>query len=532
MSGLPSGVTASFSPASVSAGQSSTLTLTAASSSGAATAAATVTGTATSGTHSAGLSVAGTANTPPPAGNLVNGDFESGLTGWTGTNKTSSSTDVHGDRASGQVGSTAPFNGHSTLSQTLVVPATGVTTLSFWWKGFNPGGDTTQYSRPSTSRATTTATQPTRPGWRSTTSPSPPPRPTSHRLPSRSRRLRAAGADRFGLRARGAVALLRVRRQNAAMDHQRPAQRAEPVRLASGHVVRLLVPGDEPAAEGFLRAHWQSSMFLLSNLAGAGLGGSGGLQDGTWAAAFAPAREGIAPAIEALAGHFGFGSITLQAPGPALLPPVVQLAAAASGRPVKGVGGPWEQVVAGCEALGRAGDPVLLAEPELLYTLELSALQLPTALSDGRLRVRRAGERDLEALLPWRRAYLVEATVEADGPQLEATARGGLGYACQRGWLFLLEQDGRPAATSAFNAAAAGAVQVGGVYTPPEARGLGLGRAVVAGSLALAHEEGAERAILFTPQSNTQAQRAYRALGFREIGRYGLTLFAQPRAGL
>ena len=315
------------------------------------------------------------------------------------------------------------------------------------------------------------------------------------------------------------------------MDREGAIRRAEAVRLASGHQVRLLAPGDEAAAEAFLRAHWHSSMFLLSNLACAGLAKGPTLQHGTWAAAFAPALEGDRPRIESLAGHFGFGSITLQAPDPALLPAVARLAAAASGRPVKGVGGPWAQVAAACVALNRAGDAVLRDEPELLYALELPALQLPAALQGGGLRVRRAGERDLSALLPWRRDYLVEVAVEPDGPGLEAAARGGLAFAQARGWLFVLEQDGRPVATSSFNATAAGAVQVGGVYTPPQARGLGLGRAVVAGALALARTEGAEQAILFTPLSNSQAQRAYLALGFREIGRYGLTLFAEPRAG-
>ena len=78
---------------------------------------------------------------------------------------------------------------------------------------------------------------------------------------------------------------------------------------------------------------------------------------------------------------------------------------------------------------------------------------------------------------------------------------------------------------SAFNAALPDCVQVGGVFTPPPLRGRGFGRAVVAGTLLLARERGVERSVLFTGPDNAPAQTAYRALGYRDIGDYGLVLF-------
>jgi predicted GNAT family acetyltransferase len=44
----------------------------------------------------------------------------------------------------------------------------------------------------------------------------------------------------------------------------------------------------------------------------------------------------------------------------------------------------------------------------------------------------------------------------------------------------------------------------------------------VAGSLVAARSQGAQRAILFTEERNFPAQRSYVALGFSEIGDYGL----------
>jgi predicted GNAT family acetyltransferase len=79
----------------------------------------------------------------------------------------------------------------------------------------------------------------------------------------------------------------------------------------------------------------------------------------------------------------------------------------------------------------------------------------------------------------------------------------------------------------AFNAAAGGVVQLGGVYTPPRLRGRGYARSVVAGALVLAQAEGADRAVLFTGEQNAAALKAYRALGFRDVGDYSLLLFKE-----
>src|SRR5262249_21388822 len=72
--------------------------------------------------------------TPTTGGPLVNASFENGLTGWTSTGSTAAVTNVHFDGvAAARLGSTLPFAGDSTLSQTFVVPS-GVSTLRFWYQ--------------------------------------------------------------------------------------------------------------------------------------------------------------------------------------------------------------------------------------------------------------------------------------------------------------------------------------------------------------------------------------------------------------
>jgi len=88
---------------------------------------------------------------------------------------------------------------------------------------------------------------------------------------------------------------------------------------------------------------------------------------------------------------------------------------------------------------------------------------------------------------------------------------------------WLLSADGQPVSYSNFNARLSEIVQIGGVWTPPELRGRGYGGAVVAGSLLQARAEGVTRAVLFAER--TEAKRAYRRIGFRAVGEYGLVLF-------
>ena len=65
------------------------------------------------------------------------------------------------------------------------------------------------------------------------------------------------------------------------------------------------------------------------------------------------------------------------------------------------------------------------------------------------------------------------------------------------------------------------------VWTPPELRSQGYGRAAVAASLLAVQEEGVHTAILFTGEENIPAQKAYEALGFRHIGDYRITLLKE-----
>ena len=294
--------------------------------------------------------------------------------------------------------------------------------------------------------------------------------------------------------------------------------------------IRILTPQDQPALEAFCLPRIASSMFLLSNSRAAGLVDHGQPYQATYAAAFQGSAS-TAPLVGVVA-HCWNQMLIPQAPDhlDALWREAVRL----SVRPIGGAIGPADQVQALVEAWAAAGwtVDVQLDQHEKLYSLSLDELRVPEALQTGHLRGRRITAEDVDQIVRWRVAFAVESLHEQEDPDLRRSTRASVERSCQSGHIWLVEEQGpqgyTPAATSAFNAALDEAVQIGGVYTPPELRRRGYARAAVAASLLDARAEGAHTAILFTGDDNLPAQKAYAALGFRHVGAYRLVLLRTP----
>ena len=131
-SGQPAGTTVSFSPASVTAGGSSTMTVDVAPSTAPGSYTITVTGTGTSVTHTTAVAL----TVPAPPHDAVNGGFETGnLNGWTANGALAPviSSTAHSGGYSARLGAPSAFNGNSTLSQVISIP-TGNSGLTFWYQ--------------------------------------------------------------------------------------------------------------------------------------------------------------------------------------------------------------------------------------------------------------------------------------------------------------------------------------------------------------------------------------------------------------
>ncbi len=284
--------------------------------------------------------------------------------------------------------------------------------------------------------------------------------------------------------------------------------------------VRILKPGDEPRLAAFFARHPDHTLFQRSNLRRAGAVDDGRRYGGTYAAAMA------ADEVVGVVAHYWNGTVMPLAPeGGRAVRVLLDAALAASGRPITGVIGGWDQVAAALMYPALRGRVARRCDREILFALPLACLAVPPLLSDGEVAVRPMDDSDMPLLAAWRVEYLVEtfalprSAATWDEAQRDIAAWHGEG----RAWV--AEARGRPVAFSGFNAALPDVVQIGGVYTPPFGRARGFARAAVAGSLLQARDAGAGRAVLFTDVANTPAQRAYRALGFEPVADWGMVRY-------
>ncbi|MBX2800874.1 MAG: GNAT family N-acetyltransferase [Myxococcales bacterium] len=282
--------------------------------------------------------------------------------------------------------------------------------------------------------------------------------------------------------------------------------------------IRTLESSDRRALERFLEARPDTTLFLQSNLARAGLVDDGSPHSGRYVAVVAHGR------IEGVAASYWNGNVVLQSP-------LVHIGALmqhllADGRAVDGLLGEPDQVQHALQVLGDDGRGVRVDFAEVLMALSLSDVCVPQDLADGRWCCRRPETQEMSQVMDWRVAYCVETLHEQDDSALRARVASSVERIHACGDLFVLLDAGTLVAMSAFNARTPTTVQVGGVYTPVALRRRGYGRGVVAGSLLHARGEGSTRSVLFS--DNPFALRAYRAVGYRAVGDYRILSF-EPR---
>ena len=282
-------------------------------------------------------------------------------------------------------------------------------------------------------------------------------------------------------------------------------------------MIRRLGPADEEILRTFLIERLQSSFILLANLTADGFSYEGKPYQGVYVGAFEDDR------LLGVAAHYWNDNLIFQAPQ--FAPQLAGAALRESGRSCDGLVGPWEQIAAARDALGFADKPTRYASKEILYAIDLARMRAPEGLASGKVRCRRADPGDFDVLTDLSIAESAENFGDPDTPERRAKMRESLERNTTDGILFVLVAGERVVAKCAFHGIANGAVQLGGVYTPPELRGRGYARSVVAGSLDMAREAGESKAFLFTSEENIPAQHAYTALGFAPVGNYGIILF-------
>ncbi|MCA3442222.1 MAG: GNAT family N-acetyltransferase [Rhodobacter sp.] len=273
--------------------------------------------------------------------------------------------------------------------------------------------------------------------------------------------------------------------------------------------LRAATADDLPALTALLRRYEATSMFPLSNLAGAGLNGARPYGMRFW----------VTGDVSGAIGLTNGGMLHPQWPGAA---DWAAARAVLAGAEVAGVIGPAGQVRPLVEALGLGSAKARQSSTEPGFVLDLNNLIIPEG--PGVLAALEAV--DAGVLAAWRATYLTEvAGTPPDRAARQAPADIERWRTAKSHYVLL--EAGVPVAMSGFNAVLPDVVQVGAVYVPPSLRGRGRARRVVALHLAEARARGVGRARLFAVSD--QAARAYRAIGFGPADPVGLVLFADPQ---
>ena len=282
--------------------------------------------------------------------------------------------------------------------------------------------------------------------------------------------------------------------------------------MADPQSIRAVDETNLPLARAFLENHAETSMLLLGNLDlfGPRLGSafySGNFkvleEDGHVCAVFCLTRRTML--LAAAGGRTEFAQTIVDA-------------CRAEPIPIGGVMGEWNLAEAIWSILRiTPGFNEVYAAKEILHARDLNQV----IACDASPHVRHLGVADFEQWDVAHAAYHSEEGIPLHGTPAEREVLFRRNAEARRWWGYF--EDGRLLAMAGLNAVYKQLGQVGGVYTVPDRRGLGLSRTTMNALLAdSVHEHGLERLILFTGEQNHAARHLYDTLGFLTIGQFAL----------
>lgn len=288
-------------------------------------------------------------------------------------------------------------------------------------------------------------------------------------------------------------------------------------------ILKRLDNSDVSETKLFLDCHIETSMFLRSNIEKAGLEFHGKPYQGDYFGAFSDGE------LIGVIAHYWNGTMLMQSSDLDVLSLLYNKIVSNMTRSVKAVVGDANQGRYILNRLAISEDKFALNAIDNLMSLELSQLHIPHA-NNTSLTMVEITERHFDILKEWTRGYEIEALGTLDDDKLTEKSTQIAHDRIKGNNCWILEADGMPVALSGFNAQLSEIVQVGPVWTPPEHRNNGYARHLVARTLEQASAQGVQKSILFTDVP--AAQKAYQAIGFKEIGKFQLSLLKEPISGL
>ena len=294
-------------------------------------------------------------------------------------------------------------------------------------------------------------------------------------------------------------------------------------------MIRALHNDDFEAYERFLKPFTATSMFLRSNALKAGLDYQGQDYQGEYLGSFD--ASGDTGDINGVLVHYWNSNIMMQAASIEVLQNLIEVFKDNVSRPVGGILGQDSQVQAVIDGLGLSDAQYATDYNEELYELDLENLIIPDHIEEHRYSIISAGvsvgvstgqQVGKQILKQWIKDYELETRTVGDADNHDAHVEERVERTIKDGDCWVLFVDGQPVSLSGFNARLPDVVQIGPVWTPIESRNKGYARLLVALTLEKARNEGIQKSVLFT--DTPAGAKAYKAIGFREVGSYRLAL--------
>lgn len=278
-------------------------------------------------------------------------------------------------------------------------------------------------------------------------------------------------------------------------------------------MIHDVTDSDLERVRGFLEAHLDSSLFLLSNLAVFGPRSGEHPNSGTYRCAV---EDGRIVAVFSLTRR---GNLLVQAAGRADLAEAIVQACEADAVEVTGVIGDWLTAQAAWRLVCEdAHLQPTQTQKDVLFSLSLTD-PAGSILPEGTVRALNAT--DFGQWEPLNSAYLLELNLPNQLTALQRQDQFESGVHAHRWWRAF--EGERLVAIAGLNAEYGRVGQIGGVYSRPEERRRGFARAVMR-ALMKDVRHRFERLVLFTGDDNVGAQRLYQSLGFQSGGFFGLFL--------
>lgn len=282
-------------------------------------------------------------------------------------------------------------------------------------------------------------------------------------------------------------------------------------------IIRILNNNDTSVLDEYLARQWQYTMFMRANMARAEIEYTAQPFSSDYIGAFD--NKG---AMVGVLSHNWKGGIMVCIDNHTVLQELIDYFKNMVNRPITAIMGDDKCASILQKQLGILNADYRVNRLTDLYYLNLNQLSMPVGFDFSSVKMVLPDDSHKDILLEWMLGFEEETMELPHTAQQKKAIQNKVETILKTQTHWILLADGVPVSLSGFNAMLADVVQVGPLWTPPEHRGWGYARALVALTLAHIKETGVEKTVVFT--ASPAAKKAYQSIGYERIGQYKIAI--------